>query len=76
MGEQLASAEELRSNRIALGWRDNCSALLLPLQKCRHATLYAPWKCTDERHTYEKCQYDDFVDRMKQLSKQKSEAEE
>lgn len=35
-------------------WRDNCSALLISLNKCRHATLYAPWKCEDERHTYEK----------------------
>ena len=24
-------------------WRDNCSGLLIPLNKCRHASLYAPW---------------------------------
>lgn len=33
--------------------------LLIPLNKCRKQTLYAPWKCEDERHTYEKCQYDE-----------------
>jgi hypothetical protein len=28
--------------------------LLIPLNKCRHQTLYQPWKCEDERHGYEK----------------------
>ena len=30
------------------------SRLLIPLNKCRHQTLYQPWKCEDERHGYEK----------------------
>ncbi|PWN88505.1 hypothetical protein FA10DRAFT_254738 [Acaromyces ingoldii] len=71
MGEEqlhVASLEESNAARLPIGWRDNCSALLIPLNKCRKETLYAPWKCEDERHTYEKCQYDDFVRRSKALS--------
>ncbi len=34
-------------------------SLLIPLNICRHKTDYLPWKCEDERHVYEKCQYDE-----------------
>lgn len=33
--------------------------LAIPLNKCRQKNFYLPWKCEDERHTYEKCQYDE-----------------
>ncbi|KAK0523218.1 hypothetical protein OC834_005981 [Tilletia horrida] len=70
MGAQshTASLEEANAARLPIGWRDNCSALLIPLNKCRHQTLYAPWKCEDER-----CQYDDFIRRQRELSKKKLE---
>ncbi|CAK9781429.1 hypothetical protein CC85DRAFT_255607 [Cutaneotrichosporon oleaginosum] len=71
-----ASETEMKANRLPLGWRDQCSSLLIPLNICRHKTDYLPWKCEDERHTYEKCQYDDYVRRMKELVKQKREAAE
>jgi hypothetical protein len=29
--------------------------LLIPLNKCRHKTLYAPWKCEDERYVGKSC---------------------
>ncbi|PWN53923.1 hypothetical protein IE53DRAFT_383558 [Violaceomyces palustris] len=69
-----ATLEEANAARLPLGYRDQCSALLIPLNKCRKQTLYAPWKCEDERHTYEKCQYDDFIKRTKDLSKQRKAA--
>ncbi|KAF9487823.1 hypothetical protein BDN71DRAFT_1478372 [Pleurotus eryngii] len=71
-----ASQTELKANKVPLGWRDQCSALLIPLNVCRKDTMYLPWKCEDERHVYEKCQYDDYVRRMKALSKQKLAAAE
>ncbi|KDQ29910.1 NDUFB7, NADH dehydrogenase 1 beta subcomplex, 7, 18kDa [Pleurotus ostreatus PC15] len=71
-----ASQTELKANKVPLGWRDQCSALLIPLNACRRDTMYLPWKCEDERHVYEKCQYDDYVRRMKALSKQKLAAAE
>jgi len=45
--------------------------LLIPLNVCRKGTLYMPWECENERHAYEKCQYDDYMRRMKELSKRK-----
>ncbi|GLB42108.1 putative NADH-ubiquinone oxidoreductase B18 subunit (NDUFB7) [Lyophyllum shimeji] len=71
MAETMASREEVKANRVPLGWRDHCSALLLPLNVCRKKNYYVPWECEHERHIYEKCQYDDYVRRMKALSKQK-----
>ncbi|OCF33273.1 NADH dehydrogenase (ubiquinone) 1 beta subcomplex 7 [Kwoniella heveanensis BCC8398] len=49
-----ASQAEMEAARVPLGWRDQCSSLLIPLNVCRHKTLYMPWKCEDERHGYEK----------------------
>ncbi|CAO1620068.1 unnamed protein product [Parajaminaea phylloscopi] len=70
MTDQTASLEECQAARLPLGWRDNCSALAIPLNKCRKRELYLPWKCEEERHSYEKCQYDDFIRRQRELSKQ------
>jgi len=69
-----ASQEESKRSELPLGWRDQCSALLVPLNKCRKQKGYLPWECENQRHEYEKCQYDDYVRRMKQLAKQKAEA--
>ncbi|KAL1407696.1 hypothetical protein Q8F55_007129 [Vanrija albida] len=71
-----ASESEMASARLPIGWRDQCSSLLIPLNICRHQTNYLTWKCEDERHAYEKCQYDDYLRRMKQLVRQKKEAAE
>jgi NADH dehydrogenase (ubiquinone) 1 beta subcomplex subunit 7 len=51
------SEEEMKAAKLDVGFRDYCAHLLIPLNKCRHETFYMPWKCTDERHTYEQCQY-------------------
>ncbi|KAF9475711.1 hypothetical protein BDN70DRAFT_883418 [Pholiota conissans] len=69
-----ASQTELKANRVPIAWRDGCSALLIPLNICRKKTMYKSWECDHDRHVYEKCQYDDYVRRMKELSKQKREA--
>ncbi|KAF9555255.1 hypothetical protein CPC08DRAFT_737431 [Agrocybe pediades] len=66
-----ASQEELKANRVPLGWRDSCSALLIPLNVCRKKNLYKVWECEHERHTYE-----NYVRRMKVLAKHKLEAAE
>ncbi|KDQ65141.1 hypothetical protein JAAARDRAFT_117911 [Jaapia argillacea MUCL 33604] len=66
-----ASQTELKANKVPLAWRDGCSALVIPLNICRKDKNYMPWECGTERHAYEKCQYDDYVRRMKALSKKK-----
>ncbi|KAM4057456.1 NADH-ubiquinone oxidoreductase b18 subunit (NDUFB7) domain-containing protein [Hirsutella rhossiliensis] len=62
-----ATREEMREARLPLAYRDSCAHLLIPLNKCRKATWYAPWKCTDERHSYEKCQYVEFKKRVAKM---------
>ncbi|KAF9969766.1 hypothetical protein BGZ73_007707 [Actinomortierella ambigua] len=69
-----ATHKEMADARLPLGWRDSCSHLLIPLNKCRSETYYLPFKCQDERHEYEKCQYDDYLRRMK-LAEEKKRAE-
>lgn len=56
--DHTASLEEAQAARLPLGYRDACSAyvgpsdpsLLIPLNQCRRKTLYAPWKCEEERY--------------------------
>ncbi|PAV24335.1 7 NADH dehydrogenase 1 beta subcomplex [Pyrrhoderma noxium] len=72
----IPSQAELKANKVPLGWRDQCSSLLIPLNVCRRDNLYVPWECENERHAYEECQYKDYMRRMKALSKQKLEGSE
>ncbi|RVX68011.1 hypothetical protein B0A52_08422 [Exophiala mesophila] len=53
--------------RVPLAYRDNCAGLLIPLNKCRHDTFFAIWKCENERHAYEKCQYEEFKKRVAKM---------
>ncbi|KDE03124.1 hypothetical protein MVLG_06362 [Microbotryum lychnidis-dioicae p1A1 Lamole] len=66
---QPAAPELANRARLPIGWRDQCGKLLIPLNVCRHENLYMTWKCDHEKHVYEKCQYDDYMNRMKQLEK-------
>ncbi|KAJ6782772.1 hypothetical protein PWT90_04129 [Aphanocladium album] len=40
-----ATREEMSEARLPHAYRDSCAHLLIPLNKCRKATWYAPWKC-------------------------------
>ncbi|KAL6857443.1 hypothetical protein ACO1O0_004878 [Amphichorda felina] len=44
-----ATREEMREARLPLAYRDSCAHLLIPLNKCRRDTWYAPWKCSSAR---------------------------
>lgn len=57
-----ASAEEMKAAKLPVSYRDYCGHLLIPLNKCRQETFYMPFKCMDERHEYEKCQWVEYVD--------------
>jgi NADH dehydrogenase (ubiquinone) 1 beta subcomplex subunit 7 len=62
-----ATREEMSAARVPLAYRDTCAHLLIPLNKCRYDNYYLPWRCTDERHGYEKCQYEEFLLRVKKM---------
>jgi NADH dehydrogenase (ubiquinone) 1 beta subcomplex subunit 7 len=66
---QIATQAEMAEARVPLPYRDQCAHLLIPLNKCRVAEYYLPWKCEPERHAYEKCQYELVMERMLQMQK-------
>lgn len=40
-----ASRQEMSENRLPMQYRDSCAHLLIPLNRCRQAEYYLPWKC-------------------------------
>ena len=77
-----ASPDQMKESRVPLGYRDACGAysgrrrmltrraagMLIPLNECRRETWWAPWKCTEERHAYEHCQYDEYMKRVEAMN--------
>lgn len=52
-------AEVLKA-RVPIANRDFCVDTLIPLNECRRKNYYLPWKCEEERHAYELCQYKEY----------------
>ncbi|KAJ7296732.1 hypothetical protein O6H91_13G089900 [Diphasiastrum complanatum] len=65
--EMIASREEMAAARLPLGSRDLCANKLIPLNKCRVESFYLPWKCEEERHSYERCEYQLFLQRLRKM---------
>ncbi|EEF40522.1 NADH dehydrogenase [ubiquinone] 1 beta subcomplex subunit 7 [Ricinus communis] len=65
----IATQAEMAEARVPIPYRDQCAHLLIPLNKCRQAEFYLPWKCENERHAYEKCEYELVMERMLQMQK-------
>ncbi|RYR03848.1 hypothetical protein Ahy_B06g083228 isoform C [Arachis hypogaea] len=64
---------ELLLHRSSVAYRDQCVHLLIPLNKCRQAEFYLPWKCENESHSYEKCQYELLMERMFRCRRSRNE---
>ncbi|KAH8424272.1 NADH dehydrogenase [ubiquinone] 1 beta subcomplex subunit 7 [Aspergillus melleus] len=67
LADTTASRQEMSDARLPIQYRDTCAHLLIPLNRCRQQEYYLPWKCEDERHSYEKCQYDEFKKRVAKM---------
>merc|ERR1711934_918706 len=63
--EMKVSMDEMMAERVDPAFRDYCAHLLIPLNQCRRKEWYLPWKCGPERHAYEKCEFDEYMTRMK-----------
>ncbi|OTA23723.1 hypothetical protein BTJ68_14034 [Hortaea werneckii EXF-2000] len=70
-----ATRAEMSAAKLPLAYRDQCAHLLIPLNKCRYDNYYLPWRCSDERHGYEKCQYEEFKQRVKKMDEIRAEKE-
>eukprot|EP00562_Extubocellulus_spinifer_P031960 CAMPEP_0178725458 /NCGR_PEP_ID=MMETSP0699-20121125/26690_1 /TAXON_ID=265572 /ORGANISM="Extubocellulus spinifer, Strain CCMP396" /LENGTH=132 /DNA_ID=CAMNT_0020376805 /DNA_START=217 /DNA_END=615 /DNA_ORIENTATION=- len=55
--------QSLSDAKIPLAFRDTCAHLLVPLNKCRRTTWWSPNKCGHERHTYEECLWNSYLQR-------------
>jgi NADH dehydrogenase (ubiquinone) 1 beta subcomplex subunit 7 len=71
LGDTSASPEAMKEHRLPIAYRDECAGLLIPLNDCRKKTYGLPWKCEDERHSYEKCEYLEYKKRMAELKQNK-----
>jgi len=72
-GDHSATPEAMKEHRIPIAYRDACAGLLIPLNVCRKETFSVPWKCEDERHAYEKCQYAEYQKRVQALKEEKKQ---
>lgn len=55
--------QSLADAKVPLAFRDTCGHLLVPLNKCRRTTWWSPNQCGHERHTYEECLYNSYLQR-------------
>ncbi|KAF2238041.1 putative NADH-ubiquinone oxidoreductase B18 subunit [Viridothelium virens] len=62
-----ATREQMSEAKLPLAYRDSCAHLLIPLNRCRYDQYFLPWKCETERHSYEKCQYEEFKKRVAKM---------
>jgi NADH dehydrogenase (ubiquinone) 1 beta subcomplex subunit 7 len=51
----------MEDGRLPLYTRDFCAHVLLRLNQCRFETFYLPWKCTEKRNAYLRCEAEEFV---------------
>ena len=67
--QMIATREEMVEEKVPMAYRDQCAHLLIPLNRCRSSEFFLPWKCENERHAYEKCEYELVMERMLQMQK-------
>ena len=58
------SHDDMSAARLPLSHRDTCAHLLIPLNACRRQTFYMPGSCGHERHIYEECEYNAYLQRV------------
>eukprot|EP00177_Eucheuma_denticulatum_P005822 GFKZ01010624.1.p1 GENE.GFKZ01010624.1~~GFKZ01010624.1.p1 ORF type:complete len:102 (+),score=19.13 GFKZ01010624.1:250-555(+) len=66
--KMVATHEEMAEARVPMQWRDYCAHKLIPLNKCRRKNFYLPFRCEDLRHEYEKCQYEQYMLRVGEMT--------
>ncbi|XP_014250701.1 NADH dehydrogenase [ubiquinone] 1 beta subcomplex subunit 7 [Cimex lectularius] len=69
--EMKATQDELYSAKVPLDKRDYCSHLLLDYQKCRRANFPFILSCHHDKHMYLQCEYEDYLDRMKDYERER-----
>ncbi|VDL76728.1 unnamed protein product [Nippostrongylus brasiliensis] len=66
------SWEEMDQFKLKPGQRDYCAHLLIPLLKCQRANApFAGHLCDTERAAWDKCEYDDYIMRIKEFERER-----
>ena len=64
--------EAMAKARVPLAYRDTCAHLLMPLNDCRRKNYWSPNQCGHERHTYEECLYNSYLQRCEAKVQEKA----
>uniref|UniRef100_A0A1B6DKI8 NADH dehydrogenase [ubiquinone] 1 beta subcomplex subunit 7 n=1 Tax=Clastoptera arizonana TaxID=38151 RepID=A0A1B6DKI8_9HEMI len=67
----IATEEEMISAKLPLEDRTYCAHLLIEYRKCRYDNWPLPYRCHHEKHAYETCEYNEYVDRMKDFERER-----
>ncbi|XP_065173393.1 NADH dehydrogenase [ubiquinone] 1 beta subcomplex subunit 7-like [Atheta coriaria] len=63
--------QEMYSAKIPLNDRDYCIDQLMVFRACRKDNWPFAVNCEHEKHVYLNCQYDDYVNRMKEYERER-----
>lgn len=67
----LASETEMRAAKLPKRYRDYCAHKLLELEDCKKYNFPMIRRCGHQMHEWEKCQYEDYVMRMKEFERER-----
>ncbi|CAD5210911.1 unnamed protein product [Bursaphelenchus xylophilus] len=70
--EMKATWEEMNRWGLSPGERDYCAHILIDVYKCRREWApLAAHPCSDIKHKYDLCEYDDYILRMKEYERER-----
>ncbi|VDK43386.1 unnamed protein product [Anisakis simplex] len=70
--EMIASWDEMDQWCLKPGQRDYCAHFLISLLKCQQAKApFAGHMCDGERHAWDKCEYEDYLMRIKEFERER-----
>ncbi|VDM63883.1 unnamed protein product [Angiostrongylus costaricensis] len=70
--EMKVSWEEMDQFKLKPGQRDYCAHLLIPYIKCQRAHApFAGYFCDDKRAAWDKCEYEDYIMRIKEFERER-----
>ncbi|XP_022110399.1 NADH dehydrogenase [ubiquinone] 1 beta subcomplex subunit 7-like isoform X1 [Acanthaster planci] len=67
----VATQEEMMKAQVPLDRRDYCAHLYIAWQRCRRDNFPNVFACKHSKHEYDRCEYEDFVMRMKEYEREK-----
>ncbi|KAK5979239.1 NADH dehydrogenase ubiquinone 1 beta subcomplex subunit 7 [Trichostrongylus colubriformis] len=70
--EMKATWEEMEQFKLTAGQRDYCAHHLIELMKCQRANApFAGHMCDDKRNAWDKCEYEDYLMRIKEFERER-----